>query len=398
MSWRDQLQPASFRGVPFEVESDDASFGRRVEVHEYPSKDIPLAEDLGRKAREKNLVAFVIGADYMAKRDALLEACEKAGAGELVHPYYGRMMVTLTDVRVSHSMLEGGMCRFNLQFVESGELTYPQAVNATSEQSLEAADALESSAVSAFTENFSVDGLSEFAVKEAQSTFSDALSTIESVMANTGLILADPLSLFKQDLGALLYEPATLASRFLGLFSKGNHLFNQLSGLANVDLWQVLNVLPGINLVNQFRQVVSLGNTPTTARMAKNKSAIHTLIRQGLIAQSAGLLASQPLPVYDDAQQVKKALLETLDVELNTANDTNYLALKTVRVTTHADVTARTQNAARLKNITPNEVLPGIVLAYDLYEDVTREAEIIDRNKVRHPGFVPATTIKVLSA
>lgn len=398
MSWREQLQPASFRGVPFVVESDDAAFGRRVEVHEYPSKDLPLAEDLGRKAREKNLVGFVIGEEYMAARDALLEACEKAGEGELVHPYYGRMMVTLTDVRVSHSMLEGGMCRFNLQFVEAGELTYPQAVNATSEQSLQAADALESSAVSDFTENFSVDGLSEFAVQEAQSTFSDALSTIESVMANTGLILADPLALFKQDLGELLFTPATLASRFLGLFSKGNNLFNQFTGLANFDLWQVLNVLPGINLVDQFRQVLSIGNTPTTARMSKNKSAIYALTRQGLIAQSAGLLASQPLPVYDDAQQVKKALLDTIDVELNTANDTNYLALKTVRVTTHADVTARTQNAARLKNITPNEVMPGIVLAYDLYEDVARESEIIDRNKVRHPGFVPATTIKVLSA
>lgn len=44
--WRDRLRDASFRGVPFSVDDDDASFGRRVQLHEYPKRDKPYTEDL----------------------------------------------------------------------------------------------------------------------------------------------------------------------------------------------------------------------------------------------------------------------------------------------------------------------------------------------------------------
>ena len=46
----ENLRPASFRGVAFEVESHSESGGRRVELHEYPLRDTPYAEDLGKKS------------------------------------------------------------------------------------------------------------------------------------------------------------------------------------------------------------------------------------------------------------------------------------------------------------------------------------------------------------
>ncbi|HEY9211099.1 MAG TPA: DNA circularization N-terminal domain-containing protein [Methylotenera sp.] len=398
MSWRDQLQKASFRNVPFEVESDDATFGRRVEVHEYPQRDMPYAEDLGRKARERNLTAFVIGDDYMAKRDALLAAFEKAGSGELVHPYYGRMVVAVTDVRVSHSFRDGGMCSFQISFVESGELAYPAAVNATSTQSLLAADVLETNAIDDFTENFSVDSLPEFAVTDAITEFNEGLTSIDGALTSAGVVLSNPLSLLSDDLADLIRTPGQLATRFFGIFAKGNAVLSQISGLGDINAINMLNALTTLRLTSLFSQRYSGGNTPTRARMVQNKNAINTLVRQALIAQSAGMVAAMPLPVYDDAIVIKNELLATIDTEIETANDETYLALKTLRSKTYADITARTQGAARLKNITPKEVMPALVLAYDLYEDTGRDGEIIERNKVRHPGFVPADTIKVLSA
>jgi len=398
MSWRDQLQKASFRNVPFEVESDDATFGRRVEVHEYPQRDMPYAEDLGRKARERNLTAFVIGEDYMTKRDALLAAFEKAGSGELVHPYYGRMVVAVTDVRVSHSFRDGGMCSFQISFIESGELAYPAAVNATSTQSLLAADALETNAIDDFTENFSVDSLPEFAVTDAITEFNEGLTSIDGALTSAGVVLSNPLSLLSDDLADLIRTPGQLATRFFGIFAKGNAVLSQISGLGDINAINMLNSLTTLRLTSLFSQTYVGDNTPTRARMVKNKNAINTMIRQALITQSAGMVAAMPLPVYDDAIVIKNELLATIDAEIETANDETYLALKTLRSKTYADITARTQGAARLKNITPKEVMPALVLAYDLYEDTGRDGEIIERNKVRHPGFVPADTIKVLSA
>ncbi len=398
MSWRDRLQKASFRGVSFEVESDDATFGRRVETHEYPQRDTPYVEDLGRKAREKNLQAFVIGDDYMAKRDQLLGALEKAGSGELVHPYYGRMIVSVIDVRVNHSFRDGGMCGFQISFIESGELAFPAAVNSTSTQSLQAADALQVASIANFTDSFTVDNLPDFAVQDAVTGFSVALKSIDGALTSAGVVLSNPLSLLNDDLAELVRSPGELATRFFAVYAKSGAVLNTLSGLGDVNALNMINALSTLRLASLFNKSYSAGNTPTRAQMVKNNIAIDTMVRQSLIVQAAGMAASMPLPVYDDAIVLKNEIISTIDGEVGSANDETYLVLKTLRSKTHADITSRTQSAARLKEISPKEVTPALVLAYDLYEDAARESEITARNKVRHPGFVPADKIKVLSA
>ncbi|WP_171555545.1 DNA circularization N-terminal domain-containing protein, partial [Shigella sonnei] len=74
INWRDNLYDASFRGVPFSVESDEGSFGRRVQVHEYPNRDKPYTEDLGRATRRLTINAYLVGDDYAEQRDRLITA------------------------------------------------------------------------------------------------------------------------------------------------------------------------------------------------------------------------------------------------------------------------------------------------------------------------------------
>ena len=71
--WTDSLRFASFRGVPFEVESVSFSGGRRVAVYEMPGRDQAVTEDLGRKPRIAPFAAYVIGA--RATRKAILLGC-----------------------------------------------------------------------------------------------------------------------------------------------------------------------------------------------------------------------------------------------------------------------------------------------------------------------------------
>lgn len=41
---------------------------------------------------------------------------------------------------------------------------------------------------------------------------------------------------------------------------------------------------------------------------------------------------------------------------------------------------------------------PALVLAYELYDDISYEADIMRRNRVKHPGFIlPGTLLEVLS-
>jgi len=78
--------------------------GRRTQVHEYPQRDKPWVEDLGRSAREIAFEAFVVGADYVDQANRLLSAIEEPGPGALIHPWFGTLTVSLKDqARVTFS-------------------------------------------------------------------------------------------------------------------------------------------------------------------------------------------------------------------------------------------------------------------------------------------------------
>ena len=99
--WRERKQGASFRGVPFWLDTDSVNVGRRTQLHEFPQRDQPFVEDLGRRTRQYKFSGFVVGDDCLSQRDRLLTALDTPGPGELVHPWFGRMTVTAGDCEVS---------------------------------------------------------------------------------------------------------------------------------------------------------------------------------------------------------------------------------------------------------------------------------------------------------
>ena len=53
-AWRGSLLPASFNGARFHTETNSRESGRRIVEHQFPKKELPYAEDMGRQAREFN--------------------------------------------------------------------------------------------------------------------------------------------------------------------------------------------------------------------------------------------------------------------------------------------------------------------------------------------------------
>ncbi|APJ03940.1 DNA circularization protein [Silvanigrella aquatica] len=119
-SWVQNLKKASFKGIPFEVESHQSEFGRRIVSHSFPYKDKPYNEDLGKKQRSLQITGFLVGDNYFAKRDKLIEAVEKGKSGELIHPYLGSMEVECASISVSESHTKGRFCSIQFTFLETG--------------------------------------------------------------------------------------------------------------------------------------------------------------------------------------------------------------------------------------------------------------------------------------
>lgn len=155
--WRQFLQPASFRGAEFHVEEDARASGRRVALHEYPKRNDPYAEDMGRRARRHVVEGYIIMSprdpNYLVARDALIEALETDGPGVLQHPLLGRMSVMCDAYSVHESRTRGGFCVFSMTFIEEGRVPDLNAGGVdTRVQVGQRADELESAASSQLSE------------------------------------------------------------------------------------------------------------------------------------------------------------------------------------------------------------------------------------------------------
>ena len=132
--WRKRLREASFRGVPFHTDGQARTSGRRTVLHQYPKRDDPYAEDLGREARRYQITGYVIqkfhvrqnsafSINYDIARDRLVEALEKLGTGILVDPYNNRVGPQLFQCErysMSETRERGGYAQFEMVFVEAG--------------------------------------------------------------------------------------------------------------------------------------------------------------------------------------------------------------------------------------------------------------------------------------
>ena len=397
----DNLRPASFRGVPFQVETTELAAGRRTQLHEYPQRDKPYVEDLGRAARDLIFAGFVVGDDYIDQANALLGALEEPGPGTLIHPWFGTLTVSIKDTaRVSFDAALG-QARFSMSFVESGELEFPSSETSTQAASRIAASDLEKASVESFADRFSIKGFQDFVAAAANGNLGDMLGIVSASEIGKVLGYANSLANTLSTAIALVSNPSSLGWKIMGAFG--------LSGLATtVAAWS--NIVRSLSRVGSSSKINAPGvpvvYTPSRQQAYVNACAVNALGRQALIAQAVGASSlvgttvdssAKPVISYADMVAVRNELITVIDRESLTASDQVYAALMKARAAVWNDLTTRARESARLTTLTPNEVMPALVLAYDYYEDASRDTDIVARNRIRHPGFVPVLPMKILT-
>lgn len=394
------LRPATFRGVAFQVESGGIGAGRRVQVHEYPQRDKPYAEDLGRAARKFRVQGFVVGRDYIDQANKLLAALETAGPGQLVHPWHGTLNVTLDEPASLDYDMALGVAKVSMSFVEAGELVFPAAGAATQTGSRTAASKIEDAAVRVFEKKFSVKGMPQFVRDMAGNNIAKAVTALTanaglasllgyagqatSIVSRATALYSNPLGL-AQTLAGFIGLSGPLSTGLL-VFRSGTQLYSAITGLLRVVGGPSLNPAP-------YAGVYTLQRAQADA----NQDAIMDLTRQMTLAQAVGLSGDLQATVYDDVAALRGSLVAALDAEAFVAGDDAFAALQDARAAVYADLTTRSRDSARLVTYTPPTTLPALVTAYDRYEDALRDAEIVERNKIARPGFVPPAPLKLLS-
>ncbi|BAN97989.1 phage tail/DNA circulation protein [Plautia stali symbiont] len=434
--WKDNLRPASFRGVPFQVEDDEGTFGRRVQVHEYPNRDKPYTEDLGRATRRFTINAYLIGNDFFEDRDRLIVAIDTPGPGTLVHPYYGEIAVCIDgEVRVSHSGRDGRMCRVSFNVVEAGELSFPTAGVATGQTLISSSSALNDRIGETFA-NVGLKGLPDFAqagvLARTKSMINNVTKTFDTI--DSGITAASRL--LHGDISVILKPGSSgksLVETIQRMWRAGRR-----TGKDALMLAQQIKTLAGVTLGNDLApRGVWKSDRPSVRAERRHSNRIAALVRTTAIHEATWRLTQLPpprtalLPVnqrgkrqihvnishpalhaalhkkdspmervaavtWDALVTVRETLNQAIEHEQAlTLDDALFLALQQVKTDANRDIATRLAQVEKTVTRTPEAVLPALVLAAKWYDNAARETDITSRNAVNHPGFMPVKPLRV---
>lgn len=391
MSWRDSYQQGSFRGVPFSTESHELSGGRRIELHEFPGRDEPIAEDLGRRARQFRIECFVQGDDYYADRDALIDALEAEGPATLIHPWHGSRYVSVLDFVTSEDQ-GGGHASFSITFAEAGAEPSLAASPDTAVQSRAVAAETLDAAPAEFADRFSVDGLPGF-VEDAAGNLVSIVSTASEIAAGLAGGAGTALSAFDTALrmvGAdgLLRTPLALGSAIVSLVS----VVSVLGGTRSKQTAALRQVGESLD-----SPAIIPGATPARESQRENQAAIVHLVRSAVGAELLNVTSEAAFASYDEAIDAQGSLAELLDRwALDAADggeDSRAATFDNLRLALVRDIAARGGSLARQYAYPLASTQPALVIAGRLYGAVSdledRAADLVTRNAVPHPGFIP---------
>lgn len=236
MSWKDRFLKGSFREVEFYINSHELKAGRRIQDHQFPFLQRNYAEDLGKKTSEFELDFFLIGDNYDLWRNRMLMALNERGSGELVHPYLGRVQVSVVGFDLSEDKENLNMCRFRAIFIESGGADYPRDAN----DEISFIDTLsivaKDQSVSVFERVYDISGRPASALDSIRETIGKKTSFIDGIRQARGAIVRGlselqlSLTALEADANALRIGPENLSMKISAAVDSLELAFDRAEG------------------------------------------------------------------------------------------------------------------------------------------------------------------------
>ncbi|MEC5321132.1 DNA circularization N-terminal domain-containing protein [Brenneria populi subsp. brevivirga] len=447
--WNDHLQSASFRGVPFAVVSADGSFGRRQAVHDYPYRDTPWVEDMGRSTRKITIRGFIVqssllytASDVFTQRDSLIAACETGESGTLVHPTLGELTVSIPDggLKISESV-EGRMFPFTLTVIETGkkEFSITDAASAASSVSTSWASIISKTAATYISTVKGTLRTVTQAIKTIKTTaeaWTDSVTSISDEVTNLSNMLS---STFGSDRYGR-YNDGTVGGNTTGatattttdndtddydalvdtkigeIAQSRADIESSIETLLSIDAVEdypdnaqsvisaVIDAVP--NVYDQIRVFESLSSTKDSAKYGSDRDqkiqAASLNYLNIVCAGAMAYVASRYSPISrDDAMAVLNRVTGILDVAAVTAADAGYASVYQELLTLRAAITdalkAAGADLAGIKTVTFTRALPVLFIANQLYQDADRATPLIKSADPIHPAFMP-TSFKALTS
>lgn len=409
--WPRTLKKASFRGVAFYVETDKVKTGRRLVVHEFPHRDDPYVEDMGRAANTITVTAYVVGDSADDQEAQLRRACDQGGAAALVLPI-AKLTAHCQDCSRDFHKDKLGYIAFDLQFVREGLGTAPYGAPYLARMAFAGAQSVVTALAQTFSSLFLTTGQAGFVRDEAVAAIQAIAVAIDATRAALPILdtKGPGIALAVQDLFA---DAATLAEGGeIGDTYNARSFLATAAGVLNTEIVDRVAALVSdmrsatgdqTAAARELAALIDYGvddsvpfpATPSVRQSNANVAALATVLRVAALAQ--WVVAKTEIDYGDRpaAIQARADVSELVDAEMQRLTGDGayalYVALADLRgqaVTYFSRVMA---DLAPLVTASSAVSMPSLWWANTLYGDALRAEDLIDRNRAIHPSFMPPT-------
>lgn len=394
-----QLRSASFRGVRFSVAEAEFSAGRRTQIHEYPLRDMPYVEDIGRAARRYSLTAYIVGTDYLSRVKSLVGAMETRGSGHLVHPWLGEIDVTPTSVGTVSFDTKLGLATIKLSFIESGSLQVPAAKADFLQRMREAIDGALSSAQNWYEKAVQTTSVFDSAVSAAAVALGQvqAMAATGNFLRDSGLL--DAIGLVRIGSGGDVVQLAKNLIRVMdcsSLVGLGHSWRSGATDLARLSSSSNAAIIATSEFIPNSADAVTASAANAVFALARSVAAIEAA-GCASVAGTSDDKSNEPIS-YDALLNVRDDVCSALDEAILACDDDELaIELESLRSQTYFTLTERARGEAKLISLPVPTGEPLVVAAYRKYGDAERADELAELNAVRNIGFAPAGGLKALS-
>jgi prophage DNA circulation protein len=398
------LRPGALRGLLFYVQTSEENSTRRWVTHEFPGRDEPWHEDLGAKTRSFSIEGLLVGPDVVLQRRAFARAAADPEPATLLHPWLGAMRVVVLDCRITDDVNQARVARVSLRVEKAGTKPAPVLGLDSLGGVLDAADRLLTTAQSVYAEYRFMRAAADFIVQSFKASVMGIAGAIEGALSNAGLVggAAGSVSALASVNDAAIVSDTAVplavasAARDVSALAGGRAALTKGADAAPQGAFAALDALNAQELV---KAPIGAATTPARQQLAAANEGLAVLAAAIFAGEFARAAAAVPWASRDEAMvardKVSDALAAAADRVAAAGWDAVWQRLVALRAASAADLAERAAPLPRIKRLELPGVMPASLIAYRLDGDSLpdvfgRGAALSARNRVRHPGFVPA--------
>ncbi|WP_438278074.1 DNA circularization N-terminal domain-containing protein [Nitrobacter sp.] len=388
--WLKTLWAASFKGVPFKVERDAEGAGRRIRVHEFPMRDDPYLEDLGEARRDFDVLAYVASDSADSDAAALIAVCAARGAGVLVLPSHGPVTVRCLTADRRRDKDRHGYIAIGMRMVREGFASALASSAMLANLTFAAADTAAVAAGVAFSSSVKVAAQPGFVAAAAVSAVQDDLAALEAVRTTEQV---DPpasaaqrnaiQAAFDAAPEAIASDPAVVAQTIVTI------------ARALGDAMRPADAVRAFDGLSQDAPVTRpQGRTASALTASGNIAAADLTLRIAALTAYCEAIVRTPLADRPSAITLRANVADYIEAELDRLTSDQidlYRAMTALRDATIDFLSRAILDLAPVVTVEANLSMPSLFWAWRLYADPSRSSELVGRNRVVHPSFMPAT-------